>query len=92
MSEWPGYAVTSHSAQGSTSDRVLINVDTTAPSDLLNSRFAYVSVSRGKNEVRIYTNDSVGLEASLSHDSSKSCAIAQTGPGQAANQALGMTM
>src|SRR5439155_13578055 len=41
-----GYAVTSHSAQGLTADRVLINVDSGTHPDLINSRFAYVSVSR----------------------------------------------
>lgn len=88
-----GYAVTSHSAQGTTSDRVLINVDTGAPSGLLNSRFAYVSVSRGKNDVRIYTNDSTVLESSLSHDSSKSSAIvAQTGLEQAASHGFSLTL
>jgi hypothetical protein len=87
-----GYAVTSHSAQGSTSDRVLINVDTGAPSELLNSRFAYVSVSRGKNEVRIYTNDSVSLESRLSHDSSKSSAIAQSSLQQTASQDLSLPL
>jgi ATP-dependent exoDNAse (exonuclease V) alpha subunit len=43
-----GYAVTSHSAQGLTADRVLINADTKAHPDLLSSRFAYVSVSRAR--------------------------------------------
>ena len=87
-----GYAVTSHSAQGSTSDRVLINVDTGAPSELVNSRFAYVSVSRGKNDVRIYTNDSASLESRLSHDSSKSSAIAQSSLQQIANQDLSLAL
>ena len=41
-----GYAVTSHSSQGQTAERVLINVDTElAARDLLNSRMAYVAVS-----------------------------------------------
>jgi ATP-dependent exoDNAse (exonuclease V) alpha subunit len=48
-----GYAVTSHSAQGLTADRVLINVDTDASYGLVNSRFAYVAVSRAKNDVQI---------------------------------------
>jgi ATP-dependent exoDNAse (exonuclease V) alpha subunit len=44
-----GYAVTSHSSQGQTADRVLIHVDSEqAHSQLLNSRFAYVSVSRAQ--------------------------------------------
>ncbi len=41
-------AVTSHSSQGQTADRVLIHVDTElGPKDLLNNRMAYVAVSRG---------------------------------------------
>jgi hypothetical protein len=41
-----GYAVTSHSSQGLTADRVLVNIDTASHLDLINSRLAYVSVSR----------------------------------------------
>ncbi len=41
-----GYAVTSHSSQGLTADRVLVNVDTQVHPELINTRFAYVSVSR----------------------------------------------
>ena len=38
-----GYAVTSHSSQGQTADRVLIHVDSSqAHGELLNSRMAYV--------------------------------------------------
>ena len=47
-----GYAVTSHSSQGLTADRVLINIDTTANPQLLNSRFAYVAVSRAVSMLR----------------------------------------
>ena len=44
-----GYAMTSYSSQGQTADRVLIHVDTElGAKDLLNSRMAYVSVSRGR--------------------------------------------
>lgn len=40
--------MTSHSSQGQTADRVLIHVDTElGAKDLLNSRMAYVAVSRG---------------------------------------------
>ena len=41
-----GYAVTSHSSQGLTAERVLVHGDTSVHPDLLNSRFAYVSISR----------------------------------------------
>jgi ATP-dependent exoDNAse (exonuclease V) alpha subunit len=44
-----GSAVTSHSSQGATADRVLVHVDTKQAHDqLVNSRLAYVSVSRGR--------------------------------------------
>ena len=70
-----GYAVTSHSSQGLTTDRVLVNVDTSVHPDLINPRFAYVSVSRASLDVRIYTNDAASLGKDLSHDVSKSAAL-----------------
>lgn len=70
-----GYAVTSHSSQGLTTDRVLVNMDTTAHPDLINTRFAYVSVSRASQDARIYTNDATTLAERLSTDSSKRSAV-----------------
>jgi conjugative relaxase-like TrwC/TraI family protein len=70
-----GYAVTSHSAQGLTADRVLINVDTSAHPELLNARFAYVSVSRARLDAEIYTNSVPDLGSSLAADVGKSSAI-----------------
>ena len=70
-----GYAVTSHSSQGLTADRVLINIDTNANPQLINSRFAYVAVSRASIDAEIYTNDSADLGQRLSGDVSKSSAI-----------------
>ena len=64
-----GYAVTSYSSQGQTADRVLIHVDTElAAKDLLNSRMAYVSVSRGQWDAQIFTNDRKKLPQALGHD------------------------
>ena len=70
-----GYAVTSYSAQGLTAERVLINVDTSVHPELINSRFAYVAVSRGSHEVRLFTNDSASMSRMLLQDSSKSSAL-----------------
>jgi ATP-dependent exoDNAse (exonuclease V) alpha subunit len=70
-----GYAATSHSAQGLTADRVLINADTTVHPELLNARFAYVSVSRARLDAEIYTNNADGLGARLSADLGKSSAV-----------------
>jgi conjugative relaxase-like TrwC/TraI family protein len=64
-----GYAVTSHSSQGQTAERVLIHIDTElAAKDLLNSRMAYVAVSRGAADAQLYTNDRVKLPEALGHD------------------------
>ena len=70
-----GYAVTSHSSQGVTAERVLVNMDTRSHPELINTRFAYVSVSRASQDAHIYTNDAAALGARLSHDASKSSAI-----------------
>jgi conjugative relaxase-like TrwC/TraI family protein len=73
-----GYAMTSHSSQGQTADRVLIHVDTElGAKDLLNSRMAYVAVSRGRYGAQIYTNNAATLGQELSRDVSHSPAIQQ---------------
>ena len=66
-----GYAITSHSSQGQTADRVLIHVDTDKSELLVNNRFAYVSVSRGQYDAQIYTNNESELARSLSRDNSQ---------------------
>jgi conjugative relaxase-like TrwC/TraI family protein len=73
-----GYAVTSHSSQGQTADRVLIHVDSEqVHGELLNSRMAYVSVSRAQFDVQMYTNDAGTLGRELSRDVSHPMAIQQ---------------
>jgi conjugative relaxase-like TrwC/TraI family protein len=74
-----GYAVTSHSSQGQTAERVLIHVDTElAAKDLLNSRMAYVAVSRGAEDAQVYTNDRAILPEALGHDVSHESAHTPT--------------
>jgi conjugative relaxase-like TrwC/TraI family protein len=64
-----GYAVTSYSSQGQTAERVLVNVDTElAAKDLLNSRMAYVSISRGQWDAQIFTDSLEKLPKALGHD------------------------
>lgn len=66
-----GYAVTSHSSQGQTVDRVLVNADTQqAGENLVNRRLAYVAVSRGRHDAQIYTNDKTQLAEGLARDAS----------------------
>jgi ATP-dependent exoDNAse (exonuclease V) alpha subunit len=70
--------VTSHSSQGQTADRVLIHVDTEqAPGELVNSRMAYVSVSRAQFDVQMYTNDAKALGYELNKNVSKATALSQ---------------
>jgi conjugative relaxase-like TrwC/TraI family protein len=70
-----GYAVTSHSSQGLTAERVLVNIDTNVHPELINTRFAYVSVSRASQDAQIYTNNVAALVPGLSHDASKTSAV-----------------
>jgi conjugative relaxase-like TrwC/TraI family protein len=85
-----GYAVTSHSSQGQTADRVLIHADTElGAKDLLNNRMAYVAVSRGAYDAQIFTNDREKLGAALGHDVSHSSAHApEMKPEQKQEQAV----
>jgi len=70
-----GYAMTSHSSQGQAASCVLIHVDTELlAKDLLNSRMAYVSVSRGTHDAQLFTNDREKLSTVLGHDISKQSA------------------
>jgi ATP-dependent exoDNAse (exonuclease V) alpha subunit len=70
-----GYAVTSHSSQGLTAERVLVNMDTNVHPELISGRFAYVSVSRASHDAQIYTNNVATLGESLSHEVNKASAI-----------------
>jgi conjugative relaxase-like TrwC/TraI family protein len=70
-----GYAMTSHASEGQTVDRVLIHVDKDVARDLVNTRFAYVSVSRGRHEAVIFTDNAETLADRMSHQVSKSHAV-----------------
>ncbi len=81
-----GYAVTSHSSQGQTAGRVLVHVETARASErLVNQRLAYVAVSRGQHDARIYTDDKVGLARALGREVSHRSALERT-PVQPARQ------
>jgi ATP-dependent exoDNAse (exonuclease V) alpha subunit len=71
-----GYAVTSHSSQGQNAGRVLVHVETDRASEkLVNQRLAYVAVSRGQYDARIYTDDKVKLARALDRDVSHRSAL-----------------
>src|SRR6202171_2517149 len=70
-----GYAVTSHSSQGLTAERVLVHADTSVHPDLLNSRFGYVSISLASHEATLFTDDMAKLSHQLGADVSKTSAL-----------------
>lgn len=70
-----GYAVTSHSSQGLTADRVLAHFDTDSSRSLINNRLAYVAISRASEDARIYTNNAETLGQRLATDVSKTAAL-----------------
>jgi preprotein translocase subunit YajC len=70
-----GYAVTSHSSQGLTAGRVLANIDTDSSRNLINSRLAYVAISRASDDARVYTNNAETLGERLASDITKSAAV-----------------
>ena len=94
-----GYAVTSHSSQGATADRVLIHIDSEAAHEkLINSRLAYVAVSRARYDAQIFTNDAGNLGKLLGREVSHVAAMGavmqqsqtQQLPGQDQGQSIGM--
>ena len=73
-----GYAVTSHSSQGTTVDRVLINADTSESRVLLNDRMGYVAVSRAREDAIIYTDSIEALRGALDRRVDKEMALEAT--------------
>lgn len=70
-----GYAVTSHSSQGLTAGRVLAHFDTDSSYSLINTRLAYVAISRASDDARVYTNNAETLGQRLATDISKTAAL-----------------
>jgi len=70
-----GYAVTSHSSQGQTVDRVLINANSRESEYLLNDRMGYVAISRARHDALIYTTSVQELREALSRRVDKEMAI-----------------
>jgi conjugative relaxase-like TrwC/TraI family protein len=69
-----GYVVTSHASQGSTVDQVLIALGSESLAAANRQQF-YVSVSRGREAVRLYTDDKEALEEAVKSDGSRLSAI-----------------
>jgi ATP-dependent exoDNAse (exonuclease V) alpha subunit len=70
-----GYASTSHSAQGATVDRVIVDIDTRLSTELVNRKQFYVSISRARNSMSIYTNGQRSLWQAVNRTREKSIAL-----------------
>ena len=70
-----GYASTSHSAQGATVDRVIVDIDTQLSRELVNRKQFYVSISRARTSISIYTDDRHSLSQAVSRSREKSIAL-----------------
>jgi conjugative relaxase-like TrwC/TraI family protein len=80
-----GYAMTSYSGQGQTTDRQLVHIETEKGQQLVNRRTAYVSLSRGRDDVQLFTNDKAGIFHELGREVSHASAL--DGVGQQVAQA-----
>jgi hypothetical protein len=69
-----GYCTTSHSSQGKTVDRVLIAQSTNSFGATSAEQF-YVSVSRGRKECVVYTDDFQGLRRQIEKATRKPMAV-----------------
>jgi conjugative relaxase-like TrwC/TraI family protein len=71
------YAMTSHSSQGMTVDRVLIHVDTTDSRvrGLVDKTLSYVATSRARYDAQIFTDDGAHLRDVLSKGNRKDIAL-----------------
>lgn len=78
------YVETAFAAQGRTADHVLIHADSKA-ANLIDQKSFYVSISRARESVAIYTNDRAKLVSAIN----ERAGLAQTATSEAAMASLG---
>jgi ATP-dependent exoDNAse (exonuclease V) alpha subunit len=69
-----GYAVTSHAAQGKTVDEVLVVASSRSLPAVHQEQF-YVSISRGRDACRVFTDDAEMLRAYVTRSSARLAAV-----------------
>lgn len=69
-----GYVHTSFGSQGKTVQRVLLGMSA-ASAAAMNQEQMYVSASRGKESLRLYTDDKAAVRAAIKHSSRKLAAV-----------------
>jgi conjugative relaxase-like TrwC/TraI family protein len=72
------YTMTSHSSQGATVDRVLIQIDTgdSKTRKLINEQLAYVATSRPRYDAQLFTDNAEKLGQALSRTNENTTALA----------------
>jgi len=70
-----GYCFTSHKSQGSTVQKVIINVDSSRHAELVNDRQFYVSATRPEWDARIYTDSLQGMRRAVARTQEKTLAL-----------------
>jgi conjugative relaxase-like TrwC/TraI family protein len=70
-----GYVSTSHSSQGKTADKVIVSQSSLSAEAASLEQF-YVSVSRGRDEIVIFTDDKFSLIEAVSQSNQRMCAMA----------------
>jgi hypothetical protein len=82
--QWTAANTASHAAQGTTVDRIIVNVDSMHSAQLVNRKQFYVSMSHA----RVYTDDAEALSRAISRDPKKEIALEAVKP----RAALGMSI
>jgi len=70
-----GYCSTSHASQGSTVDRVIVNIDASRSAEIVNDRMLYVAISRARFDSRVYTNSIEGMRRAVARTQEKELAL-----------------
>jgi ATP-dependent exoDNAse (exonuclease V) alpha subunit len=70
-----GYTSTSHSSQGATVDRVIVNADSMRSAKLVNQKQFYVSISRERHDAQVYTDDLKALQRAVGRNPQKAVAM-----------------
>lgn len=73
------YAMTSHSSQGATVDRIIVHIDTSDSRlhALINEVLAYVALSRPRYDAQVFTDNAEKLDRSLSRSNQNTTALSQ---------------
>ncbi|MBI1829349.1 MAG: AAA family ATPase, partial [Thaumarchaeota archaeon] len=69
------YAMTSHKAQGTTVDNVIVYIDDKQQESMVNKTMAYVAISRARSEVSIITNDEIGAQKAINREYKNEAAL-----------------